>query len=122
MARKREELGEPPTPEELLAWRDGRLDPAARERLEAKIAVHPDAARALADLAAFPDLEPGPGAPDLSDEEIDAGWGTFRQRLESLPRPKAVPIRQIPGNSIWRSTGLRVAAAVLLLSIGAGIG
>jgi len=93
MARKRKELGDPPTPEELLAYRDGRLDPAARERLEAQIAVYPDAARALADLAAFPDIEPGPGVPEISDEEIDAGWETFRQRLEKLPRPAPAPAR-----------------------------
>lgn len=122
MARKREELGEPPTPEELLAYRDGRLDPAARERLEARIAVYPEAARALADLAAFPDVDPAPGTPALSDEEIDAGWDAFRRRLETLPRPGPIPIRQIPGRSIWRSTGLQAAAAILLLSIGLGIG
>src|SRR5687768_14750066 len=119
MARKREELGEPPTPEELLAYRDGRLDPAARERLEGKIAVHPDAARALADLAAFPDIEPGPGTPDLSDEAIDAGWDAFRQRLEKLPRPEPAPVRRsLPGRSTGRPTWSWVAAAALLLSIG----
>lgn len=122
MARKREELGEPPTPEELLAWRDGRLDTAARELLEARIAVYPDAARALADLAAFPDVDPGPGTPALSDEEIDAGWAAFRQRLEKLPRPVPVAVtadRPVFGRLIpWQT----VAAAILFMALGQLIG
>lgn len=108
MARRREELGEPPTPDELLAYRNGRLDPAERELLEARIAVHPDAARALADLAAFPDVEPGPGTPDLSEEEIGARWQAFRTRLAGLPRPEPVhrPV-------LWRLP----AAAVLTIGL-----
>lgn len=88
MAAKRREVGGPPTPEELLAYRDGRLDPAERERLEARIAVHPDAARALADLAAFPEIEPAPGVPDVSAEEVAARWQSFRQKLADLPAPQ----------------------------------
>ena len=88
MAAKRRELGGPPTPEELLAYRDGRLDPAERERLEARIAVYPDAARTLADLAAFPNIEPAPGVPDISDEDVAARWQTFRRRLADLPAPQ----------------------------------
>ena len=119
MARKRKELGDPPTPEELLAYRDGRLDPVARERLESKVAVHPDAARALADLAAFPDVEPGPGVPDLFDKDVDAGWNAFRGRLETLPRPEPASVRSISARSTWSPT-LLAAAAVLLLSVGLG--
>lgn len=81
MAAKREELGESPTPDELLAYREGRLDPAVRERLEARIAVYPEAARTLADLAAFPDIEPVPGVKDVSAEEVAARWQSFRQKL-----------------------------------------
>ncbi|HEX7181347.1 MAG TPA: hypothetical protein VF756_05850 [Thermoanaerobaculia bacterium] len=88
MAAKRRELGGPPMPEELLAYRDGSLDPAERERLEARIAVYPDAARSLADLAAFPNIEPAPGVPDISEEEVAARWQTFRQRLAELPAPQ----------------------------------
>src|SRR5436309_13901561 len=95
MARKRDELGGPPSPEELLAYRDGRLEPAERQRMEARIAVHPEAARALADLAAFPDVEPASGTPELSDEEIGARWQAFRQRLPELPRQEE-PARAAP--------------------------
>lgn len=97
MAAKREELGAAPTPEELLEYRDGGLDPEARQRLEARIAVFPDAARALADLAAFPDVEPAPGTPELSEAEIGERWQAFRQRLAELPEPRATA-RVAPAN------------------------
>lgn len=106
-AAKRRELGEPPTPEELLAYRDGRLDAAAREVVEAKIAVYPEAARALADLAVIPDIEPEP--PELSDEDIEARWQAVRPRLTARPQPS-------PGG--WSRLGQLAAAAVLVLTAG----
>ncbi|HEX7185468.1 MAG TPA: hypothetical protein VF756_26835 [Thermoanaerobaculia bacterium] len=118
MAAKREELGEPPTPEELLAYRDGRLDLVERQRMEARIAVHPDAARALADLAAFPNVEPAPGTPELTDEEIGARWQSFRRRLPELPKPEPVkeeespaPATVVPIGAHRRPFGLPLAAA-----------
>jgi hypothetical protein len=119
MATKRDELGGTPSPEELLAYRDGRLDPAERQRLEARIAVHPEAARTLVDLAAFPDVEPAPGTPELSDEEIGARWQAFRQRLPELPEPApAIEIGARRGQHRSPFT-LSLAAAVLVgLAIG----
>jgi len=123
MAKKREELGEPPAPEELLAYRDGRLDSEARELLESKIAVYPDAARALADLAAFPNVEPGPDTPELSDEEIGARWQTFRGRLAELPPPSRTEEPETrPRSARWPTSWSLAAAAVLLLSIGLSAG
>lgn len=122
MATKRDQWGEPPSPEELLAYRDGRLEPAERQRLEDKIAIYPDAARALADLAAFPVVEPSPGAPELSDEEIGARWQTFRQRLpERPPEPvRAAPRVETGVRRRWyRSPFLKLAAAALIgLAVG----
>jgi len=130
MAARREELGEPPTPDELLAYRDGRLDPAERQRLEARIAVYPDAARALADLAAFPAVEPAPGTPELSDEEIGARWQAFRERLPgrvpSLPWPLSPRGREGEKREEKERGGgfsLKLAAAVLAaLAIGGAAG
>lgn len=134
MAAKREELGEPPAPDELLAYRDGRLDPAARERLEARVAVYPEAARALADLAAFPAIEPAPGVPDVSAEEVGARWQTFRQKLADLPPsqspavPPAPVLRHEPraarapqASHGYPARGL-AAAASIALAVGLGGG
>lgn len=92
MAAKRDKPGEPPTPEDLLAYRDGRLTAEQRRRVEQKIAGDPDAGRALQDLAAFPEVVPAPGTPELSDEEIGARWQAFRARLGELPPPLAAPV------------------------------
>jgi hypothetical protein len=137
MAARREELGEPPTPDELLAYRDGRLEPAERERLEARIAVYPETARALADLAAFPAVEPAPGTPALTEEEIGARWEAFRERLPepSLPdqEPPSMPDRRpslprplSPGGREGRKKGggfaLRLAAMLACLALGGAAG
>ena len=119
MVAKRDELGEEPTPEELLAYRDGRLSPEARAAVEARLAVYPDAARALADLAAFPDVEPAPGVPALSDDEVEARWRAFRERLgDTQPAPPAAlqpppPPRERPATP-RRPFGPRLAAAAML--------
>lgn len=133
MAARREELGGPPTPDELLAYRDGRLDPAARQSFEARLAVHADAARALADLAAFPDVEPAPGTAELADEEVEARWMALRQKLGQVesPHPPGPPL-PVPhrafspappprerGELSRTSSALKIAAAALL-SLGVG--
>ena len=135
MAAKREELGEAPTPDELFAYREGRLDPAARERLEARIAVYPEAARTLADLAAFPNIEPAPGVKDVSAEEVAARWQSFRQKLapssgddRSPSRPSAPILRHEPrapqaphAHSGSPARGLAAAASVaLVVGLGGG--
>jgi len=124
MATKRKDAGGPPSPEELLAYRDGRLDEAERQRMEERIVLYPEAARALADLAAFPDLEPDPGTPELSDEEIDARWQTFRSKLPERPAPP--PARAAPAVEAAPRRGLRrssfdprlAAAALAILAVG----
>lgn len=131
MAAKREELGEPPTPEELLAWRDGGLDPAARRSVEARLAVYPDAARALADLAAFPEVEPAAGTPELSDDDIEARWQGLRKRMEEIhssPAPSSTGLPTAPTQSGsegadrrrgWPHTFFQLAA-VALVAVGIG--
>lgn len=118
-AAKRRELGEAPTPEELLAYRDGLLDAAARESVEARIAVYPEAALALADLAAFPDVAPAPGTPELSDEEVAARWRAFRPKLDESPRSMPSPSAQ--GNPRWALPWrLQAAAALIAVSLVTG--
>jgi hypothetical protein len=127
MAARREELGEPPSPEELLAYRDGRLEPEKRARLETAMALHPDAARALADLAAFPDVEAAPGTPEIpeiTEEDVTARWQAFQKRLPERPAgvlnskvgEGLAPSRaggRISSRRRWRAPWLAAAALVL---------
>jgi len=78
----REEM-EPPTPEELIAYREGLLSAEEKASVEERLAVFPEAARALRDLARFPDLEPPSGVEPLSEERVRKSWEQFRSRLES---------------------------------------
>jgi hypothetical protein len=135
MAVRREELGEPPTPEELLAYRDGELAPEARQSVEDRLAIDPDAARVLADLAAFPEVEPAPGIAELTDEEVERRWHALHKKLQELPqRPAAAraPIASSPSvssaveprrlrRSGW-SPALRLAAAAVLVLAAGWIG
>lgn len=116
MAARREGLGEPPTPDELLAYRDGLLAPEELQRIAAQIACHPDAARTLADLLAFPEVEAAPGTPQLSEEEIDARWQDFRQRLPE--QPVTFPAPAVRQGRRWGAAPRLVAAALLGLGVG----
>lgn len=128
----REEM-EPPSPEELIAYRDGLLSARERAAVEERLAVFPEAARALGDLARFPDLEPPPDAEPLSEERLDESWRQFRTRLEAgasekpegepaePPSPRSREVAGIPAwrqilgpvpGPVWASTAV-LAAAVL---------
>jgi hypothetical protein len=126
MAARRSELGEPPTPEELLAYRDGELTGEARARIEEKIAAFPDAARALVDLAAFPEVRPAPGTREPTDEEVRASWEEFRRRrlTPSVTEAWAAERRAEPTlpESVRRPSWLRLAAAAALAVAAGGLG
>ena len=77
----RSESGEPPTADELLAYRDGGLDAGERERIAAKLERFPEAAQALENLEAFPQVPPVAGVADPTSAETDAAWQSFRRRM-----------------------------------------
>lgn len=114
MAARRDELGEPPRPDELLAYRDGTLPPAERTLVEEKIAAFPEATAALLDLARFPDVAPAPGVRQVTDEEIAADWQQLRARRErerqAEPAPSRTPPRYLQAAAL--------AAALLLGALG----
>jgi hypothetical protein len=112
-AEARERLAAPPSPEEILAYHEGRLDPAARLAVEEGIAAFPESGRLLRDLARFPEVEPDAGVAVPSDDEIDARWRQFqaaRRRpagsaaggraavapAEDPPAPRLAPITPLP--------------------------
>lgn len=74
-----ERLAAEPSPEQILAYHEGRLDPADRVAVEEGIAANPEAARLLRDLARFPEVKADPGVFVPSDEEVEAGWRAFQK-------------------------------------------
>jgi anti-sigma factor RsiW len=106
MMSERRRLGATPSPEELIAYADGTLPAAGRERVEDAIAADPETARAVAALRELP--EPEPGVP--GEGELAAGWEELRGRLAGagfFDRPQA----RRPG---W---ALATAASVALLAL-----
>ena len=124
MRRWWSEPGEPPTADELVAYLEGELGPAEHDRIAGKLARYPDAARALAALEAFPDVEPPPGHEPLSDEELEKDWLRLRERMgwaeteagAAMEPGEGAARRGAAADRFWWS---RAAAAAALLLVGA---
>ena len=101
--------GEPPEPEELLAYLEGRLSPEEEQRLDRHLVASPDAARALLDLADFEAAEAAAGS-QPADVAVHAGWRDFERNLRGAsPRPRRWS---------WLLPG--IAAAWLVTAVGLG--
>ncbi len=126
MAARRERLGDPPTPERLLAYKDGLLDDVERQEVEEKIAAFPEAARALADLEAFPDVDAAEGVEEISDEELAAHWLRFHERITTGEARPAEVIEIAERKALaprrWPSLSRLAAAAILAFGLGLGSG
>lgn len=89
MAEQREALGDPPTPEELQAYRSGELNESEEERIRDLLVAYPELARMY--RASLPE-EPEPG---ITEEEIAAGLREVKQRL-GITRPRRRIRQYIP--------------------------
>lgn len=108
-AEARSAGGEPPEPEELLAYLEGRLSPKDEERLDRHLMASPEATRALLDVANFEAAGAAAGSlpPDVA---VHAGWRDLEKRLpDARPRPPRLPVL-LPG----------IAAAWLVTAVGLG--
>jgi hypothetical protein len=128
-AAARRRAGEAPSPDEVLAFVEGRLEGAERERVADGIAAFPAAARLARDLARFPDVaadrQPGPlSAADAADlwRRIDPRLEEARSGAGPDARPAeepGAPVRSAPAPPPAAPRRSRVpwwaaAAAVLL--------
>lgn len=93
-AAERHRSSEAPSPDEVLAFVEGRLDGAERERVAEAMAAHPAAARLALDLKAFPDAAPGTGRDDASAPAAADIWHRIEDGLagaSSAAAPAAAP-------------------------------
>ena len=109
-AEARRALASHPSPDELLDYHAGDLSAAERERIQDHLALCPECARAVLDLAAFPGVEPAREEDRLATAEVDAEWRRF-QRAAGVP---AMPRRAPAASSPRLAYAL---AAVLLLAV-----
>jgi hypothetical protein len=102
--------GEPPEPEELLAYLEGRLSPEDEQRLGRQLMASPEATSALLDMADFEAA--GAAAGSLpSDVAVYAGWRDLERRLpDARPWSRRLPAVLLPG----------IAAAWLVTTVGLG--
>lgn len=126
IAHRRRAMGDPPSLDELIDLRQGRLSADQRERVLERAAVDPEVAQDLLDIVDYPNL---PSADDEPDGERRAErWRRFQERLRAEdPDPfgqgSADPgeLPQVLGRSAAarRPRWLGVAAS---LAIGAVVG
>jgi hypothetical protein len=132
LAQGRDEM-DAPTPEELIAYHEGLLAAAERASLERRLGAFPEAARALRDLARFPEVERPAGIAPVSEKELAAKWEEFLRRAEpkgesakadgAAPAPRWMP-PPAPGRRPvrWRLAAGLTAAAVASGTLGALMG
>lgn len=104
--RARDRVGEPPTPQQLVAYHEGRLSPDEEERIRELLAYYPALAEALQDDDG--DDEP----PLLTNEELEADWRSLQRKMKPAP-----PVRVFAAPAVRRwqlATAASFAAAMVL--------
>jgi hypothetical protein len=101
IAKGRERVGEPPSPETLVAYSRGELPGTEAARVRESLAYYPDLAKALAEGEQAEDDAP----PYLSKAQLDADWQSLRRQLT---------VRRIPLRRPSRPWQWATAASLLL--------
>lgn len=107
LARERERLGGPPTPEEVAAYARGELSDADAARVRALLVVYPESAELLTQRVA------DDADAILSDDELERDWASIRRRI-STGRGPAVAIRK--PLVISRLTGIAALVSIAALA------
>ncbi len=121
---ERTRLGEPPTAELLLAYRDGELSEEEAERIRDRLAIDPEWASIYLDL--LRSSEPGADAKEDRESgqetEVEQAWRAFSSRLDKDAKPTSHALEESSeARSHRRWTPLLLAATVALVA-GLGLG
>ena len=102
IAADRQQLGEPPTAEEMLAYSRGELSSEEEARVRALLVAYPELAQAL--TAPFPTGDDD----SLSSEEVSKRWKSFQSRIhgKEVPRGKVL--------QFWRASTALAAGLALV--------
>jgi hypothetical protein len=113
MAGQREQLGDPPTAEEILAYSRGELSESEEDRVRDLLVAYPELARMYA--APFP--EEGDA---VSEDQLRAGWNTLQGRLGNRNDVAVRPDAEAQRGRVlfFRYVPASVAAAFALLFFG----
>lgn len=121
IATDRQQLGEPPTAEEVLAYMRGELSPAEEDRVRALLVAYPELAKTL--TAPFPSDDDD----SLSNDEVSKRWKSFQSRIHDgggkvlqfwrVSAALAAALAFVFGGLLWRemSRGPRLLPETQLL-------
>jgi len=113
--RERARRGPHLEPDELVAYHERKLGEAESERARDHLALCPECAGLLLDLAAFDEPEAPAGAPDLASAEIEAGW---RELAPRLSRETAAVVAFVPRRPVSPMIPWAIAAALAIAVVG----
>ncbi len=101
-------------PDELIAYREGRMTPAEEEACRERLAASPASVEQLLDLDGFAELEPPPRE-RLSHDQVAAAWDHVAGRLAD--RGAVVPLHPHDRAPVrWLALAAGLAAAVVGLA------
>lgn len=103
--------GPHPSPEAIVAYREGRSEPDAEEEIREHLAGCPECATDLLELDSLLAGEPRPGTEEISGAEIEAAWA--RQRARSFAAQPAARRESRRRRVSVVTSGLALAASIL---------
>ena len=109
MDQERTIVGDPPSPEELLAYTRGELSEDEEARIRERLVCYPELVRALTEPFPTEGAEPG-DADYMSDAEFAQHWASLQKRLR-----RKRPVEENRVLQFWQWIGAIAAATSILL-------
>ncbi len=135
--RRRELTDTLPTPEQMVAYREGNLEPDAEAALRERLALHPVAAGEFLDLVSFDQLQPPTEQQQVTDADVKDAWKAMQTRIDEVgkeqkaqkseleapyvgePQAEVIPFPAERVRRLRTIARLSAAAALLTLVVGA---